>query len=380
MPDLRGFPFESNFIKFDDYGLPIFSHAISSAVYRQILMNFYTDGVFFNPSTNFQVTAIGGMDVEVEYGTAFIKGLTVTPGDAARARFSIPPSSPTADRVDLIVLRADFTATRSVTIHIKQGASTAADLQRDAAVWELGLASILIRRNVTAINQSDITDLRLNSAFCGVVTEPIIRTNTDAFFAQLQASLALNEQEWAEFHQSALDSLAASEQQWADALTYNEQQWADFYGRIEGDISVLLERAVIRIDQVTGLQAALDAVPVQLEAQNVAVQEKLDAQEIRVNDALAAKAARTVQLSATVAPSLWLGDVAPFTATVPVSGVSVNAIARAGLSDTATAVEREASRNAAISPVSGNAVNTVKLVADGEKPMISLPIIVTIWG
>ena len=263
MADLQGFPFESIFTGEDAMGNPIFDRAIDSVTYRAFWKKYFSNGVFFEPATNFQVSSIGGLDVEVLYGEAHVEGLTVLPGDNVAVQLTLDNALTTGDRTDIIALKVDFSAERTVSVVKLTGASAVSDLQRDESAWELGLAKILVRRDATHINQADITDLRLSTDWCGIVTEPFTRTNTNEFFVQMMQS-----------------------------IENHEAEWKTFYDGISEDISVLLEYATIRIDQVAGLQAKLAEIPGQLAAQDAKIQGQLAAQDATMTQNFAAQDAR----------------------------------------------------------------------------------------
>jgi hypothetical protein len=208
MAELQAFPLESFFDGFDEHGNPIFDRAITSLAFRKFWKRYFSNGVFFAPATNFQVMAAGSMNVDIAFGEAHVEGLTVFPDEAEQTQLALSPALTTGDRYDLIVLRADFSVGREAYVAIVEGKHDVADLTRNDIAWELALARVLVRQNATHINQQDITDLRLDTDFCGVVTEPITRTNTQEFFVQMQASLAEHEQWWDDFKEDIGDDLA----------------------------------------------------------------------------------------------------------------------------------------------------------------------------
>ena len=287
MAALQGFPFESTFTGYDDEGNPVFDRAVSSAAYRSFWKTYFGNGIFFAPATNFHVTAAGGMSVDVQHGEAHVEGLTVL-ADGGTTRLTLPKSSSTAARTDLIVLRADFTAGRSVAVVVKPGASAVSDLQRDASAWELGLASVHVGRGVSTIEQMDITDLRLNSSFCGQVVEPITRTNTDAFFTQM-----------------------------AQMIAEYGRRWDQFYADVNADTANLLNHVQIQPSQVIGLTAMLSA-------QDQAIAAQLAAQNQVVTTALADAQTRIIGGQFDLNASGWTPISGQYTRTHSIPGLPAN--------------------------------------------------------
>lgn len=90
-------------------------------------------------------------------------------------------------------------------------------------------------------------------------------------------------------------------------------------------------------------------------------------------------AAPAVQVDAVLTAAGWSGDAAPYAQTVAVAGLAPGAIGGIGLAQGATAEQRTAAWSAMLS-VTGQTAGSVTVTADGERPAVDLPAVVTILG
>lgn len=224
---MKAFPFQSNFVNMDEHGNPIYDRAVDADFFRWMWRLFFTNGVFANPSSNFQVLVHSGMIVRVKPGACFIQGATGI--EENNTDLAIEKAEELTNRTDLIVLRVDFTQNRRISVEVKKNTT---ELRRDADIWELQLAKIDVKALTQQIRQSDITDTRLNSDVCGVVTGAVQQVSTTAIFNQYmdywQRKKVENEQAWQEQMQS-------QEQR----FTAQQQTIEDWYQNVLADIEVL---------------------------------------------------------------------------------------------------------------------------------------------
>lgn len=208
---MKAFPFQSNFVNMDEHGNPIYDRAVDADFFRWMWRLFFTNGVFANPSSNFQVLAHSGMTVRVKPGACFIQGVTGI--EQNNTDLKLDKAEELTNRTDLIVLRVDFTQNRRLSVEVKKGT---AELRRDADVWELQIAKIDVKALTQQIRQNDITDTRLNSGVCGVVTGTVHQVDTTEIFNQYtdywQRKKAENEQAWQEQMQSQEQRFTAQQQ------------------------------------------------------------------------------------------------------------------------------------------------------------------------
>jgi hypothetical protein len=162
--------------------------------FAKFFATFLTNGVFPNPSTNLQVTAVGtDMRVYIPAGSAFINGLFYI--NDSDLYFTLSTADGSANRIDRIVVQYDV-ANRKINIAVKKGtvatSPAATALEQDSDYYELALADVYVGTGVTEITQSNITDQRSNTTVCGWVNS-LIQVNTTTLFNQYQTWLSEQE-------------------------------------------------------------------------------------------------------------------------------------------------------------------------------------------
>ena len=124
--------FNSEITGYDGEGMPIFDRAEDAEFYAEYFNSFIGNGMFPNPSTNFQALAGGSMKLNIQPGKCWINGyfgwsdlpehLTLDLGD-------------TLDRVDRIVLQLDLRCLLSSSakkIQLQPGAFPAGPIRLSA--------------------------------------------------------------------------------------------------------------------------------------------------------------------------------------------------------------------------------------------------------
>lgn len=159
-----------------------------ASFFAEYFASFIGNGVFPNPSTGFQVIANSSdMTITLKAGKAWINGYYVV--NDSDYVITLDAADGIYNRIDRIVLQLNY-LNREIVPVIKKGNSasspTATGLQRDADAYELGLADIYIHRGSTAISQSTITDLRMNSNYCGIVAGVVQQIDVSSVFNQYQ--------------------------------------------------------------------------------------------------------------------------------------------------------------------------------------------------
>lgn len=189
---MKSFPFDSE-ITFDENGMPLYDRGSNSEELRDYYHLLYTDGVFPNPSTGMQVTAYSQeMSVAVQPGNVMIQGALGIEKSTRILIFEAAGSN--YDRIDSVVARLNTNHDyRKIDLYVIKGAESSApaapELTREGGVYELRLANIFIAQNTATISAERITDTRLNSEDCGIVTSNPNPVDTTAIFNQYQAAL-----------------------------------------------------------------------------------------------------------------------------------------------------------------------------------------------
>ncbi|MCB2340905.1 hypothetical protein [Clostridium estertheticum] len=173
-----------------------------------------TNGVFPNPSTNLQVINNNNMTITVKTGKAWINGYQYfNDGDLT---LPIAIADGVLNRIDRIVVRFD-TVGRLISTVVKSGTMASVPvapvLQRDADLFELGIADIYIGQGAVLISQTNITDLRMNTTLCGWVNS-LIQADTSAIFNQYQ--------DWYNAKQTAYNGDFTT---WTNAKKSNYDSW-----------------------------------------------------------------------------------------------------------------------------------------------------------
>lgn len=207
---------------------------------------FVGNGVFANPSTGLQVTSVGGMQLHVLAGDGWINGYYLY-NDSSHL-LQISPADGSLGRIDRVVMRLDY-ADRQIKLEVKKGTPSATPtppaLQRDINAYELSLADILVNRGVIAVTQAYITDTRLNSAVCGVVTSLIDQVDTTAIFNQYLVWLAEQKTDYEANYVNWRNGTNSDYQNWLNTRRQNFDSWfATLQTTLSGDVAANLQNQI----------------------------------------------------------------------------------------------------------------------------------------
>lgn len=200
--ELTAFPYDSEVIRYESDGMPVYDRAITSKEYRNLFLKYFTEGVFPNPSDNFQIVENSTQGALVKKGYANVRGVLIELKQDTPIIFEQADS---LDRIDRVVLRHDDTkSVRYADVVILKGSPSnspqAPNITRDETIWDIVLADVRIRKNSSNVTQAQITDRRLDSELCGIVAGTIKEIDTTTLYNQIQNDLSqFKENEQAEF-------------------------------------------------------------------------------------------------------------------------------------------------------------------------------------
>ena len=143
---------------------------------------------------DFACSASGGDNIiTVSPGIGWIKtnkfgGLVV--GSKSQQTVDAGLPDPVYQRIDVVALQFDV-AKNGTSIVVKKGTPSATpsvpERVTTEAVYELYLCSILRKPSATVVSASDVTDLRMNSAYCGLMANSITKIDTSAIERQVNS-------------------------------------------------------------------------------------------------------------------------------------------------------------------------------------------------
>lgn len=220
-------------LTFDDNGVPQYDRAINSAQLRTLYHELLSDGVLLNNSTNLQVVANSTMNVTVKAGLCNIQGCIKKFEEDIDV--TIESASTSYNRIDTIVARLDLNSDyRDIGIFVIKGTPasvpTRPELTRDTNVYEIALADITISANATTLSQANISDTRLDTNRCGIIS-CIAEFDTTKLYEQIQADL-----------KQFQESNEADFEQWFEHM--KEQLGEDAAGNLQLQIDDHTEKSV----------------------------------------------------------------------------------------------------------------------------------------
>lgn len=236
-------------VTYDALGTPQYDRAVTSETLRSILHVMLTDGVFLEDDIDMQVTATGSMNVQVGKGYCVVRGAQKIFETANVVQI---PASNTLNRIDTIVARLDLNQdVRDVVLDVVKGTPSstpvAPELTRTSSIWEIGLANVKVTANSSVIAQENITDTRLDTNRCGLVSS-LMSFDTTSLYDQIQADLlTFKDVNEADFENWS----TAQKNEWLNWIALNEADFLAWYQRMKDQLSE---------DAAGNLQLQIDAL------------------------------------------------------------------------------------------------------------------------
>lgn len=161
----------------------------SAEDFAAFFRDFFTNGIVAKDTSYLQVRAKSEFELTIKKGTCYIDGKFFRP--SSDLTVVIPESDTVNDRIDLVVIRCDHAA-RTVYPAVIKGTAAANPerpvLQRNTDRYDLGIAAVYVKANALALTDANITDLRFDNGYCGIVRGNIDFITTTDLFAQYQAA------------------------------------------------------------------------------------------------------------------------------------------------------------------------------------------------
>lgn len=251
------FPFTSE-VTYDEHGWPQLDRAVDSAVLRNMIKKFFSNGLFLSADANcWKVTADETATVSVAPGAGLIQGVT---GYTVAGSLTLTAGDADMGRYDMIVAKLnDNSNYRRLYIEVVEGepavSPTYPALTRTGSVWELGLAAVYRPAGSTTVSASQVTDLRANSSFAGQVNA-LDSIDTSEWFDQLEGYT----QDFLSQCQSVVSQLSTYEgtmetsfSSWFDAM--RDQLSEDAAGHLQNEIGDTNYR-IDDLEDLVGVPAA----------------------------------------------------------------------------------------------------------------------------
>lgn len=159
-----------------------------------------TAGIVNATGDDFAVTPVNGINVSVTPGFAYLNDAVGSYGGIVFGSTETEELSgqiaDTNDRYDYVCVRYTKSS-NAVELKYVVGTSNIPTPQRSETMWELIVAIIHVRASSESILQSDITDVRLNEAYCGLCVDTLtsiptsgLQSQFDSWFSNVKGQLS----------------------------------------------------------------------------------------------------------------------------------------------------------------------------------------------
>lgn len=187
----------------------VYDRTYNASDFAEFFAQFIGNGVYANPSSGLQVRASSGMQITINPGYAWINGYMFSVLANTTDSLTLTTADASYGRIDSIVVGLNLT-NREITPYVRTGSPSSSpapvSLVRTSTVYEIELAQILVPAGAASITQSNITDVRSDTARCGWVTGLVDQIDTSDLFIQFTAAF----NEWFEDFQNTIDDDTAA--------------------------------------------------------------------------------------------------------------------------------------------------------------------------
>ena len=225
-----------------------------SSDFAEYFSTFIGNGVFPNPSTNLLVTSNGDMTINLSPGFAWINGYMYHNTD--NLTLTVEHADSALKRIDRVVLKCDF-INREIKAYVKKGSFAsnpiAPNLERGVNAYELSISDILVENGVISIQQSKITDTRLDENVCGIVTQTVKEIETSELYRKLQGYIEERGQDVKGWMESATAQWEIDFNTWFETLK----------DILSGDVAGNLARRILELENKVGSGLTADNILMQ---------------------------------------------------------------------------------------------------------------------
>ena len=225
-----------------------------SSDFAEYFSTFIGNGVFPNPSTNLLVTSNGDMTINISPGFAWINGYMYHNTD--NLTLTVEHADSALKRIDRVVLKCDF-INREIKAYVKKGSFAsnpiAPNLERGVNAYELSISDILVENGVISIQQSKITDTRLDENVCGIVTQTVKEIETSELYRKLQGYIDERGQDVKGWMESATEQWEIDFNTWFETLK----------DILSGDVAGNLARRILELENKVGSGLTADNILMQ---------------------------------------------------------------------------------------------------------------------
>ena len=151
-----------------------------------------TSGIYANDDFALSLTGSDNT-ISVDVGLAWMHlsrffGVAVAIKNKTFVDMGLPDS--VYSRIDALVLQFDANK-NGADVVVKSGTASSNPqppaLSQTEALYELHLAHVLRKPGAAAITAADVTDMRLSTKYCGIMSDPVSKVDTAAIDAQISA-------------------------------------------------------------------------------------------------------------------------------------------------------------------------------------------------